>query len=328
MKRRHALGRIGLALGTLSAGIAARAEDYPSKQIRIISPYGAGGGNDTIARLLGTKLGATFNQRVLVENRPGGNTLIANDMVAKGPADGYTLILNGNGFVTNPSFYSKIPFDTQRDIIPVAFIAFTQLVLVATASLPASNVKELIALAKARPGKLNFGNTGNGGPEHLAGVRFCQLAGVDIGSVPYKGAAPAITDMIGGQVELMITALAAVQPYFQTGQLKLIAIANGKRAPQYPDVPTIAESGLPKFETSLWYGLMARAGTPAPIVSKLNQAVNQALREKDVLDIFAARGLLKGDEAALGTPALFSKFIGSELANMARMAREANIKPE
>lgn len=328
MKRRHALGRIGLALGTLAAGSAARAQEYPSKQIRILSPYGAGGGNDTIARLLATKLGTAFDQRVLVENRPGGNTLIANDMVAKGPADGYTLILNGNGFVTNPSFYSKIPFDTQRDITPVAFIAFTQLVLVATPSLPVNNVKELIALAKAKPGTLDFGNTGNGGPEHLASVMFCQLAGVDIGSVPYKGAAPAITDMIGGQVQLMITALAAVQPYFKTGQLKLIAIANATRAPQYPDVPTIAESGLPKFETSLWYGLMARAGTPEPIVLKLNQAINKALRDKDVLDIFAARGLLKGDEAVYGTPALFRKFIGSELANMARMARAANIKPE
>jgi tripartite-type tricarboxylate transporter receptor subunit TctC len=333
MKRRDALNRLSrigsaIALGSLGAMPAAWAQDYPSKQIRIISPYAPGGGNDTIARLLATKLGAVFNQRVLVENKPGGNTIIANDMVAKSPADGYTLILNGNGFVTNPSFYSKIPFDTVRDIAPVAFIAFTQLVLVANASLPAKTVPEIIALAKAKPGTVNFGNTGHGGPEHLAGVMFAQLSGADIASIPYKGASAAITDLVGGQIQLMITAMAAVQPFIQNGQLKLIAIANNTRSPQYPNVPTIAESGMPDFKTSLWYGLMAPAGTPEPIVRRLNQEINKILREKDVVDTFTARGLAPGNEALYGTPALFHAFIKSEIETVARVARAANIKPE
>lgn len=327
MNRRESLTAIA-AFATPWAAPAAFAQDYPSKQIRLISPYGAGGGNDTIARLLATRLGAAFNQRVIVENKPGGNTIIGNDLVAKSPPDGHTLILNGNGFVTNPSFYAKIPFDTVKDFAPVAFIASTQLVLVANAALPANNVREVIALAKAKPGTLNFGNTGQGGPEHLAGVMFAQLSGTDIGSIPYKGAAAALTDMIGGQVQMMITALAAVQPHIQSGQVKLIAIANNVRSPKFPNVPTIAESGLPAFETSLWYGMMAPAGTPEPIVRRLNHEINKILQDKEVLEIFASRGLTPGNEKVVGTPELFGTFIKSEIATVSRVARAAGIKPE
>lgn len=328
MKRRDSLAAMAAALAGSWAAPAARAQQFPSRQIRIISPYGPGGGNDTIARLLATRLGAVFQQRVIVENKPGGNTIIGNEVLAKSPPDGHTLILNGNGFVTNPSFYARIPFDPVKDFAPVAFIAFTQLVLVANPSVPAHNVRELIALAKTRPGTLNFGNTGQGGPEHLAGVMFGQMAGVDIGSIPYKGAAPAITDLIGGQVQLMITALAAVQPHIETGQLKLIAMANNARSSKFPNVPTIAESGLPGFDTSLWYGMMAPAATPAPVVQRLNQEINRILREKEIRDTFAARGLAPVNEAALGTPELFGAFIKSEIANVARVARAAGIKPE
>jgi tripartite-type tricarboxylate transporter receptor subunit TctC len=327
MKRRDSLAALAAFAGTLMAP-AAFAQDYPSKQIRLISPYGPGGGNDTIARLLATKLGAAFNQRVIVDNKPGGNTIIGNDLVAKAPPDGHTLILNGNGFVTNPSFYAKIPFDTVKDFAPVAYVASTQLVLVANAGLPANNVRELIALAKAKPGTLNFGNTGQGGPEHLAGVMFAQMSGTDIGSVPYKGAAPAITDMIGGQVQLMITALAAVQPHIQSGQIKLIAMANNARSPRFPNVPTIAESGLPGFDTSLWYGMMAPAGTPEPIVKRLNVEINKILQDKEVQETFASRGLTLGNPAQIGTPELFGAFIKSEIASVARIARAAGIKPE
>ena len=265
---------------------------------------------------------------MIVDNKPGGNTIIGNDILAKSPPDGYTLILNGNGFVTNPSFYVKIPFDTVKDFAPVAFVASTQLVLVANPAVPANNVRELIALAKAKPGTLNFGNSGQGGPEHLAGVMFGQMAGVEIGSVPYKGAAAALADLIGGHVQLMVTALAAVQPHIQTGQVKLIAMANNARSPRYPNVPTIAEAGLPGFDTSLWYGMMAPAGTPEPIVRRLNQEINRILRDKEVQEIFASRGLSPGDEAVVGTPELFGAFIRSEIANVARVARAAGIKPE
>jgi tripartite-type tricarboxylate transporter receptor subunit TctC len=327
MKRRESLAAIA-ALAVMAIAPASYAQDYPNKLIRIISPYGPGGGNDTISRLLATRLGAALNQRVIVDNKPGGNTIIGNDILAKSPPDGYTLILNGNGFVTNPSFYVKIPFDTVKDFAPVAFVASTQLVLVANPAVPANNVRELIALAKAKPGTLNFGNSGQGGPEHLAGVMFGQMAGVEIGSVPYKGAAAALADLIGGHVQLMVTALAAVQPHIQTGQVKLIAMANNARSPRYPNVPTIAEAGLPGFDTSLWYGMMAPAGTPEPIVRRLNQEINRILRDKEVQEIFASRGLSPGDEAVVGTPELFGAFIRSEIANVARVARAAGIKPE
>ena len=328
MDRRAALKSVAALGGAAIAPAVFAQGDYPSRMIRLISPYGAGGGNDTIARLLATRMAAKLGQQVIVENKPGGNTIIGNDFVAKAPADGYTIILNGNGFVTNPSFYSKLPYDTVKDFAPVAFIAFTELVLVANKTVPARNVKELVALAKARPGTLNFGNTGQGGPEHLAGVMFGQMAGVEIGSIPYKGAAPAITDMVGGQVQLMITALAAVQPYIQSGQMKLLAIANSNRSSRYPDVPTIAESGLPAFKSSLWYGMMARAGTPEPVVAKLAQRVDGILREKEVLDIFAQRGLYPGNPAAVGTPELFGRFIKAEIADIARITKSAGIKPE
>jgi tripartite-type tricarboxylate transporter receptor subunit TctC len=327
MKRRHSLAAIAALAGAWTAP-SVFAQDYPSKQIRIISPYGPGGGNDTIARLLANHLGATFNQSVIVENRPGGNTIIGNVMVAKSPPDGHTLILNGNGFVTNPSFYAKIPFDTVKDFAPVAFVAFTQLVLVANLSVPAGNVRELIALARSKPDALNFGNTGQGGPEHLAGVMFGQMAGVKVDSIPYKGAAPAITDLIGGQIQLMITAMAAVQPYIQSGRIKLIAMANNARSPQYPNVPTIAEAGLPGFDTSLWYGMMAPAGTPEPIVRRLNQVINEILHDKEVLNTFTLRGLFPGKPETVGTPELFGAFIKSEISSVARVARAAGIQPE
>ena len=327
MKRRHALAQMAAMFGAMATS-PAFAEEFPGKPIRILSPYGPGGGNDTIARLLAKRLEAVFDQRVFVENKPGGNTIIANTVLAQSPPDGYPLILNGHGFVTNPSVHANMPFDTELDIVPVAFIAFTELVLVGNAGLPAGNVQELIELAKAKPAKLNFGNSGYGGPEHLAGVMFGQLAGVDIGSVPYKGAAAAITDLIGGQVQLMITALAAVKPHIQSGKLKLIAMASDTRSALYPAVPTVAESGLPDFRTSLWYGLMAPAGTPDRVVQRLNREINRILAEKEVADTLSGRGLTRGDPAVYGTPDLFRKFIGSELATTAKVTRAANIEPE
>jgi len=328
MKRRDALAAMAAFAGSFAAPAAVWAQDYPTRQVRLISPYGPGGGNDTISRLLATRLGKAFHQRVIVENKPGGNTIIGNEALAKSPTDGHTLILNGNGFVTNPSFYSKLPFDPVKDFAPVAFVASTQLVLVAHPAVPANNVRELIALARAKPGAVNFGNTGHGGPEHLAALMFGQMAGAQVGSIPYKGAAAAITDLIGGQIQVMITALAAVQPHIQSGQLKLIAMANNARSERFPDVPTIAESGMPGFDTSLWYGMMATAGTPDAIVRRLNREINKTLQEKEILETFAARGLTPGDAARVGTPELFGAFIKTELANVARIARDAGIKPE
>ena len=330
MKIRH----LSAALAAISAvflGLAvapAPAQDFPSRQIRIISPYSAGGGNDTISRLLAERLGAALNQRVIVDNKPGGNTIIGNESLARSPPDGYTLILNGNGFTTNPSFYSKIPYDTIKDITPVAFIGFSQLALVANNALPVSNLRELIALARSRTVNLNFGNSGHGGPDHLAGVMFNQLAGTDIASIPYKGSVPAITDLIGGQLQLMITPLAAVQPHIQTGKMKLLAFATKSRSQAFPNVPTIAESGLPDYEAFLWYGIMTTAGTPEPVVRRLNEEINRILKQTDVLEKFAAGGVIPGEDALYGTPERFDAFVKAELVKVARIARTASIKPE
>lgn len=314
-------------LGVFTA--QAQAQDFPAKQqIRIISPYSPGGGNDTISRLLAERLGASLNQRVIVENKPGANTIIGNEMLAKSPPDGYTLILNGNAFTTNPSFYSKIAFDTAKDIMQVYFVGFSQLALVANNALPANSVRELIALAKSKTMKLNFGNSGYGGPDHLAAIMFNQLAGTDIAHIPYKGSGLAITDLIGGQLQVMITPLAAVQPHIQSGRMKLLAFATKSRSPSHPNVPTIAEAGLPDYEAFLWYGIMAPAGTTEPVVRRLHEEFTKIFKQKDVAEKLAASGIFPGDDAIYGTPERFNAFVREDLANVARIARRANIMPE
>jgi len=318
-----------LAASLLGAPPSHAAGDaWPDRPIRIVSPYSPGGGNDSISRLVGQHLGQALGQQVIVENRAGAGTMIGNDYVAKSAPDGYTLIVNGAGFVTNPSFYANMRYDSARDFVPVAFLASSPFVLVSNTGMPFSTLPELIDYARKHPAKLNFGNSGYGGPDHYACVMFNEFAGTDIASVPYKGSAQAISDLLGGQIQLMITPLPAVQEYIQTGRLKMLAIAAAKRSPQYPDVPTIAESGLPEYEALNWYGLMAPAGTPPAVVQKINAAVNQILFKPEVVKVFDAQGVVPSDPDTMGSPEQFAAFLKRGLEQTARVAKAAGIQPQ
>ena len=303
------------------------AQEYAQKTVRLISPYPPGGGNDTVCRLIADKLSTLLGQKVIVDNKPGGNTILANDIVAKSAADGYTLILNSNGFVINPNFYKKLPFDVSKDIAPVSLIGLTNLGIVAHPSLGVNSIQELLTLVKAKPGQLNFGTSGHGGVDHLAGVVFNQQAGVNIAFIPYKGTALAQADLVGGQVQLMFSPLGTAQPFIASGRLRLLAVASANRVSQFPDVPTLAEAGVTGCETFLWYGLMAAAGTPEPIVRRLNDEMGKLLQMKDVLDKFLSMDIHPRG-ANLATPERFAGFIKSELTRTSNIVQTAGIKAE
>ncbi len=310
-----------------TAALPVAAQDYPTKPIRIISPYSAGGGNDAMSRLVAERLTLAWGQTVVVENRPGGNTMIANELITKAPADGYTLIMNGDAIITNPYFYAKVPYDLMRDLTPVGIMGFSQLVLVANPSVPAKDAKELVALAKAKPGTLNFGTSGQGGPDHLTILQFNQLAKVNIALIPYKGSSMAINDLVGGQVQLMITPLAAVQPFVKAGKLRLLAIATPERSPQYPEVQTLAEAGVPNYD-AYWHGLMAPAGTPARVVARLTDEIRKIQKQPDVLEKFKAMGVVVPDENLYGSPEKFGAMLRDKLARNGEIARNASVRPE
>ena len=303
------------------------AQEYAQKTVRLISPYPPGGGNDTVCRLIADKLSTLLGQKVIVDNKPGGNTILANDIVAKSAADGYTLILNSNGFVINPNFYKKLPFDVSKDIAPVSLIGLTNLGIVAHPSLGVNSIQELLTLAKAKPGQLNFGTSGHGGVDHLAGVGFNQQAGINIAFIPYKGTALAQADLVGGQVQLMFSPLGTAQPFIASGRLRLLAVASANRVSQFPDVPTLAEAGVTGCETFLWYGLMAAAGTPEPIVRRLNDEMGKVLQMKDVLDKLLSMDIHPRG-ANLATPERFASFIKSELTRTSNIVQTAGIKAE
>ncbi|NBT69619.1 MAG: tripartite tricarboxylate transporter substrate binding protein [Betaproteobacteria bacterium] len=303
------------------------AQEYAQKTVRLISPYPPGGGNDTVCRLIADKLSTLLGQKVIVDNKPGGNTILANDIVAKSAADGYTLILNSNGFVINPNFYKKLPFDVSKDIAPVSLIGLTNLGIVAHPSLGVNSIQELLTLAKAKPGQLNFGTSGHGGVDHLAGVVFNQQAGINIAFIPYKGTALAQADLVGGQVQLMFSPLGTAQPFIASGRLRLLAVASANRVSQFPDVPTLAEAGVTGCETFLWYGLMAAAGTPEPIVRRLNDEMGKVLQMKDVLDKLLSMDIHPRG-ANLATPERFASFIKSELTRTSNIVQTAGIKAE
>jgi len=318
-----------IAVALLGAPLANAAGDtWPDRPIHIISPYSPGGGNDNISRLLAQHLGQALGQQVIVENRAGAGTMIGNDYVAKSAPDGYTLIVNGAGFVTNPSFYANMRYDSTRDFTPVAFLASSPLVLVAHPGVPFSTMPDLIDYAKKHPGKLNFGNSGYGGPDHYASIMFNEFAGVDISSVPYKGSAQAISDLLGGHLQLMITPLPAVQEHIQIGKLKILAIAAAQRSPQLPDVPTIAESGLPEYEALNWYGLMAPAGTPPAVVHKINEAVGTILLKPEVIKVFNAQGMVPRDPDTMGSPEQFAAYLLNGLEQTERVAKAAGVEPQ
>ncbi len=305
------------------AGIAG-AQDYPNRPIKMIVPYPPGGGTDVIARILQEPLGAELGQPIVIENRGGAAGNVGTDVAAKATPDGYTILFTLSSHTINPKLYDRLPFDVERDFVPITLATLVPQILVAHPSVPANNVRELIALAKANPGKLNYASVGTGSPGHIAGELFKLRTGVDIVHVPYKGGGPAVTDTIGGQVQLLFVTMPAAWQHVKSGRLKALAVTSAKRAVTAPDVPTIAESGVPDYVVDSWYGALAPAKTPPAVIARLNAAFTKVLENPQVREKLLAQGA----EAAPGTPAEFDRRIRDELAKWEVVIRSAGIKPE
>jgi tripartite-type tricarboxylate transporter receptor subunit TctC len=295
----------------------ALAQDYPHKPIKMITPYPPGGPTDVLARAISQKLSEKLGQPIVIDNRPGASGMIGADLVAKAPPDGYTLLANASIHVINPSLYKSPPYDAIKDFAPVSLIAEVPLVVVVNANLGVKTVKELIAKAKASP--LNFASSGNGSAPHLAGEAFKIATGVDMQHIPYKGSGPAITDLIGGQVSLMFDSLPSSMPHIKSGRLVAIAVTTKKRSSALPNVPTVAESGVPGFDVSTWYGIWAPAATPPAIVHRVSSEVAAVVRIPEV----RARLAELGAEAVGNTPEEFTAYNRSELTKWAKIVKDS-----
>ena len=311
----RALRRLRLLSALLICVVAsAAAQDYPNRPVRMVVPYAAGGGVDIVARAVSQELAKGIGQPVIVENRTGAGSNIGSDFVAKAAPDGYTLLMASPANAINMSLYRKMPYDTQRDLVPVALVGAVPSVLVVNPALPAKTVAELVALAKEKPGSLNYGSGGSGTSEHLSAEMFKSLAAIDLVHVPYKGGANAMTDVISGQLSLMFTNMLGAMPHIRSGKLKAIGLADSRRSPSLPEVPTFAEAGFKDFEVLVWWGVMAPARTPAPVVTYLNREIVAALGApelKERLDGMGAR--IIG-----GTPEQFGAFVAAEIVRWAR----------
>ena len=309
------------AVCALFIAAPAAAQTYPAKPVRIIVPYAAGGNTDFTARALAEKLTDVYKRQFVVDNRPGGATNIGTDAVAKAQPDGYTLLMGGASNAINMSLFAKLPYDTLRDFEPVVLCVKGANVLAIHPSLPAKNTKEFIALAKAQPGKLNFASSGLGSSNQMAGELLKMMTGINIVHVPYKGNAPAITDLLGGHVEMIFSGVPAVQPHMQSGRIRGIAIGSLKRFPAVPDLPTFDESGVKGYEATTWFGLLAPAKTSKDIVSQLNAEVGKALKSADIQKRFINDGL----EPMGGSPESFTKFIRAEIDKYAKVIKVTGV---
>jgi len=298
---------------------------YPTKPIRLVVPFVPGGSTDLIARIMGQKLDEALGQQVVVENRAGAGGNIGVEYVAKSAPDGYTLIFGHIGtFGFGPSLYQKLPYDPVKDFAPITLFAMVPNMLVVHPALPAKTVKELIALAKARPGQMNYGSSGNGSASHLASEYFKLLSKTDIIAIPYKGTGPLVTDLIAGQTSLTITGVPPLYPFVQSGRLRGIAVGSVKRLALMPDLPTIAEAGVPGYESSTWFGPLAPAKTPREIIVRLNTELLKILQRPDIKARFAAEGA----EGLGSTPEEFGTYIKSEIDRWGRVIKAAGVRPE
>jgi tripartite-type tricarboxylate transporter receptor subunit TctC len=317
------LNRAALAAVVATVALGASAQNYPTKPIRVVVPFPAGGTTDVLARAAAQKLTETLGQAAVVDNRPGAGGNIGAELVAKSPPDGYTLLMGTVGtHAINPSLYPKMPYDHVRDFAPIILVAGVPNVLVINPALPVNSVQELIAYAKANPGKLNFASSGNGTSIHLSGELFKTMTGLQIAHIPYKGSAPALQDLVGGQVQLMFDNLPSSLALIKAGRLKALAVTSRERAAALPDVPTMAEAGLPGFEASSWFGLLAPAGTPQPIIARLNGDVAKWLASPEAKDKLLAQGAI----AAGGTPEDFARQIAAETAKWQKVVKDSGAK--
>ena len=312
-----------LLMGLMSCQAMAQ-QTYPSKPIKVVVGYAAGGAVDVVARTIGQSISTSMGQAVIVENKPGAGTNIAVKSVITAEPDGYTLMMAANALAANMSLYQPAPFDAERDLVAVSLIGRVPVVIAANANAPYANIKQLIDAAKGKPNSIAFGSPGNGSTPHMAIELFARAAGIDLQHVPYRGGSPAITDVIGGQLPLVAVNALEVLPHVKSGKLKVLAVLSPNRSAIFPDTPTIAESGYPGFEASVWYGLVAPAATPKPIVAKLHEEVQKALQTKEVRERMNA----VGGEVVPGSAEMFANLIRSERQRYAKLVRDAHIQPD
>lgn len=303
----------------------AGAQGFPVRPVKIVVPIGAGGGMDITARAVAQKMSETFGQQVVVENRPGAGTVVGTEFVARSAPDGYTLLLGGfSNIAVNVTLYPDLPYDPLRDLTPVAMLFEYPFVLAVDPSLPVRNARELIALAKAEPGRLNYGSGGSGSGQHLAAEMFRQMAGINIVHVPYRGTAPVYTDMVAKQIQLMLDNITAAMPHVEAAQVRGLAVTSATRSPAAPNLPTLTEDAVPGYVLSSWFGLFAPAGTPAAVIAKLNAETVKAIHAPEVRDRFLAQGGTRMEMPLTQTTA----FITAEIAKWGDVVRSSGAKPE
>lgn len=327
MRKRSLIFSIIVAVSLFTFALAVSPEAkaaYPDKPIRLIVPFPAGGNTDIVARAIGNELSKNLGVSVVIENRGGAGGALGSEIVAKAPADGYTIMMVSASHVINPSMQKKIPYDTIRDFAGISMVADVPTVLVVHPSVQAKTLKELIALAKARPGQLNFASSGNGTVGHLSGELLKSMAQIKMEHVPYKGNGPAMTDLLGGHVQMLFSSMPAAIPHIQSGMLRAIVMTGAKRSPAAPNIPTMAEAGLPGFEVSTGFGLFAPAKTPRPIINKLYNEVVKALKLPEVRERLASQGA----EPIGSTPEQYDAFVRTEIAKWQKVCKDAGIQPE
>ena len=317
---------LSLVAGALlcAASLDAAAQAWPNRPVRIVVPFAAGGPADLYARAIAEKLQGALGQPFVVEDRPGGGSIVGTDLVAKSAPDGYTLLMMSNTHTVNESLVPDRPFQLMRDFVPVAPVNYSDLVLVAHPSVPATTLKEFIALAKAKPGQLNYASSGPGTPYHMAGELFKAMAGVDIVHVPYKGSSGARTDILGGQVQVMFDAITTMAPNVQAGKLKALGTSGKNRSPVLPDVPTVSEAGVPGYEAVIWLGVMAPAGTPRPIVDRLNAEIRRAVDSPEMKGAWGKQGAV----AMSMSPDEFARFMREDIEKWARIVKVSGARPD
>jgi tripartite-type tricarboxylate transporter receptor subunit TctC len=306
------------------SGFTATAQNYPSRPIKIIVPYGVGGSADVYARYLGSKLQESLGQAVVIENRPGGGSIVGTEVVAKSDPDGYTLLMMSNTHTVNETLIPKKPFELMRDFAPITAVSYSDLLMVVHPSVPANTVKEFIAYAKANPGKLNYASSGNGTPYHMAGELFKAMAGVDIVHIPHKGSDQARASVLGGQVQMMFDAVPTMAANAHAGKVKALGTTGSKRSPVTPDLPTVAEAGVPGYESGIWLGLMAPAKTPRPVLEKLNSEVNKILSSPEVKATWLKQGTI-----TMGMSIdQFDRFLREEIVKWGKVVKMSGAKAD
>jgi tripartite-type tricarboxylate transporter receptor subunit TctC len=325
-RRRTLLALAGASLAPAAGGSrTARAQDWPSRPVRFIVPFPPGGANDVLARLLGVQLSTALGQQVVIDNRGGANTIIGCDLTAKATPDGYTILIVPGSHAINPSLYRALPYDTVKDFAAVSLVGNGAYVLLANPSLPARSIEELLALARAKPGTLSYASAGIGNITHLAGELFASMGGVRFTHVPYKGGGQALADLVGGHVSLYFATVAAAGPHLKSGKLRALAVTTTKRTAALPTVPTMAEAGLPGYEVSGWYGVLAPARTPRPVVDRLSRAISKAVQVPEVRDTLVN---VLGIDPVGSEPALLDARIREEIPRWGKLVRSLGIQPE